>query len=194
MPPPVRPSNAGRTLAGRLTRKVGPLPVWAWAAAILGLALLYLRLRPSAPPAVGEAPTPAPVDGSGGDAGGVTGSAGSFGDAGQSNDLIAQLYGVNAASIDQLTGALLTKQSIDATPPNEGGPPGASAQAGQAAAPSKASPAGTTQTQAGVLHWDGRSFRTKTAFNAWLKARGLNAQGYLANKPGAKAIYSTLPA
>lgn len=205
MPPPApKPKSAGG-IGGRLTRKVGPLPVWAWAAAILAAYLLYSRLSSGGPPAASEPPAPAPSDGTGNDAGpgilpSVGGSSGSFGDPGQSNDLLAQLYGVNAASIDSLTSALLTKQSIEAANPNEGGPPGASSQATAMAptpapvAASKASPPGTSQPQAGVLYWDGKAFATKTAFNAWLKARGFNAQKYLANKPQAKAIYSALPA
>lgn len=196
MPAPARPNNSGRTLAGRLTRKVGPLPVWAWAALILGLALLYLRLRP-VDSAAADTPSPAAAEGTGGAAGSVS-PAGPYGDAQQSNDLLSQLYGTNAATIDTLTNTLLTQASLKT---DAGAPQGAVSTAGPASSPTvsqprppatAASPRGTTQTQSKVLNWDGKAFTTKAGFNAWAKARGYNVNTYLSNKPQAKAIYATL--
>lgn len=204
MPPPApSPPKSGGGLAARLTNKVGPLPVWAWAALILGLILLYMRLRPSTPPAASEQPPAGPETGQ---AGGVSGGGASGGYAGESNDLLLELHGRNAATIDSLTSAILTQRSIDATAPAatpgtvatvaSGAAPSSVQATGPAAAPAPppvTAPPGTTQRQANVLVWDGQSFTTKAGFNAWLKARGFNANQYLANKPQAKAIYSTLP-
>lgn len=55
----------GASLERRLTAKVGPLPVWAWAAVILGGALLYLKLNPGATQAQAEGTTVANGDSSG---------------------------------------------------------------------------------------------------------------------------------
>lgn len=204
------PPAPAKGLAGRFTRKVGPLPVWAWAALILGAFLLYSRMSGSSPAGADETPKPEPVDGTeGGGAGPVAGGS-SPPTPGQSNDLLAELYGVNAGTIDSLTAALLTQRSLDATAPQPtpgtvGGtnlPQGATDQEGPAsspiypngpgAAPAKAAPRGTSQRQSNVLVWDNQRFTTKAGFDAWLKARGLSARSYLANRPQAKAIYSTL--
>lgn len=198
-PKPPAPGGGGG-LVGRFTRKVGPLPVWAWAAAILGLILLYMRFGgASGPPAAEEVAPPGPVDGADGGGSGTV-SGGGSGDAGSSNDLLAQLYGINAGTIDSLTAALLTQRSLDETAPTPtpgtvGGTnmaPSATHPNGPAAAPVASAPPGTTQRQANVLVWDGQRFTTKAGFNAWAKARGFNVQQYLSNRPQAKAIYSTL--
>lgn len=45
-PAPAKPKGRGGPL-GVLTQKAGPLPVWAWAALLLGAFFLYRRLNPS---------------------------------------------------------------------------------------------------------------------------------------------------
>lgn len=188
------PTSKTAGLAGRLTRKVGPLPVWGWAAAILGAYLLYTRLHPSADTGAAE-PLPAtPADSNAGPVGVGSNGAGSNG-AGVDNDLIGQLYQTNAATIDQLTAALLTQQSYQAA---AGEAPGAVAQAGAAStATSSAAAQGAasghqTQTQSGRLLWDGKVFTTQAGFQAWAKAHGTSPSAIFRNHPQAKAIYSTL--
>lgn len=199
--------NSGRTLQGRLTRKVGPLPVWAWAAVILGAYLIYSRLQ-GAKAAVATGSTAVPVTDS---TAGTVGSAAQAPASGAgtaadnlSGDLLAQLYGVNAGTIDSLTTQLLTSQSAvpasEGTVPTVGNgiAPGSISSAGAASAPAavpaqaKAAAGHQTQSLAGRLVWDGLTFTTKTSFNAWARAHGTSPAAIFSKHPQAKALYSTL--
>ena len=107
---------AKRSLETRLTTKLGPLPVWAWAAVILGLYYAYTKLGKSSPAAAPvSAPTttdpnqtPVSADTS------VPASSGGGGSPSSNlNDtLLSQLSGFQS-SIDQLTAAVQTTAAFD---------------------------------------------------------------------------------
>ena len=106
-PSPSPKGSPGRSLGARLGRKVGPLPVWLWAAAILGAYLLYTRLHPSTAttPATASA---APGNTTGADTSGGVGSVGTdlsavtaqLGSLGASVDANAAQVGTLGASVD----------------------------------------------------------------------------------------------
>lgn len=195
MPPPPAPSpppSGGGGIAARFTRKVGPLPVWGWAALILGAYLLYARLHPADTAAAEPVQQAGPASDEGAQvpASGTTGQL-----AGPSEDLIAQIYGDNAATIDTLTNALLTQESLRLS---SGVAPGSVSSSGEAAAPAAPATAATaavahqSQPQAGLLRWDGQVFATQAGFRAWAKAHGTSPERIFRTHPRAKAIFSTL--
>lgn len=201
------PAAANRGVAARLTAKVGPLPVWAWAAVILGAFLLYTRTA-------GKASSAAATD-----ATGVTSNDGTTSDGAQvpasgagtpADNVSSQLIeGLNAntAALDQVTSQLL---SMPTPYSNVGdgpliGAPDTSQQpttpAGPAAQPTATQPATAgqvggnvhaTQTAAGVLHWGGLTFTTKAAFDQWARSHGTTTAKELSNHPQAASIYGTL--
>lgn len=186
------------SFAARLTRKVGPLPVWAWAAIILGAYFLYTRLHSSSATSSSTPATPT-TDTTGSDTGAV-GSSSAPDTSGLSGAL-----DTNTATLDQLTQQLLTMPSygtlgdvtgLGAEVPSDlgnGSGPAANPTAPTTAAVATAKPAAhPTQNTAGVLKWGGLTFTTKAAFNSWAKAHGTTATKELSNHPQARAIYSTL--
>lgn len=186
-------------LAGRLTAKVGPLPVWAWAAVILGAYLLYTRLHPAAVTSPGD--TTATPDTSG-DSGAQSPSSGMGGTADNMNQALFDSLSANTSSLDALTSQLLSQPSPYSNygdAPALGTPAGDTSQGtGPASQPTPAptaaaAPAGhLTQTAAGKLSWGGLTFTSKAAFDSWAKAHGSSTTAELRNHPQARAIYSTL--
>lgn len=205
MAPPNAP--AGASFTDRLTHKVGPLPVWAWAAVILVVGyLIYRRSGGGAQAQTTAAPVSSGTSGS--DTGAVSGGGGSGTPSSNlTPDLFGQLYDTNAGTIDSLTNAIVNKSALAASSLDAGGPQGAVSQAGTASAPTVNSPAGTatppavkvggsvaheTQTAAGSLAWGGKTFTTKAGFDAWTSAHGTTTKAELANHPQARQIYGTL--
>lgn len=92
-----RNAPSKRSLQARLTGKVGPLPVWAWAALILGAYLLYTHLHPST---VATSADATPV-GTGDDSAAQQPGGGAGNAAGNLNDALLAAAGVTAA--DPLT-------------------------------------------------------------------------------------------
>lgn len=198
---------SNRGLEARLTRKVGPLPVWAWAASIIAAYLLYTKLRPASSQTGTFADTPAnPADTTAGD-----GSPPASGQGGAvdnlSQGLLDQL-GANTASIDALTSQILQGgfgyaggdafgDPAAAMPP--GAPPGSVSQAGPASSPSQpnvttgavAAPH-QTQTTAGVLSWGGINFTSRGAFDRWASQHGTSSAKIFKTHPQAKQLYGTL--
>lgn len=210
--PVAKPKGSpGRSLGARLGRKVGPLPVWAWAAVILGAYLLYSRLHPGAATSGGTTALTASTDpGSttGGDTSGGVGSAGTDLSAitaqlganqdaqNQAQDAQSQALGALGSSVDALTWQIM-RTTPDPAGAN-GAPPGAGSSSGAASTPTPppaqaAAAAGhLTQTTAGSLQWGGLTFTTKAAFNSWAKSHRTSATKEFAAHPQAKALYSTL--
>lgn len=205
-----------RGLVNRLTAKVGPLPVWAWAAAILAAYFLYSRMRPPAATTTGDTASASTPDGSTGSAQVPASGQGSPAD-NLSSGLLSQL-GANTAAIDALTSQILSQPTPYS---NFGDAPAAGTPAsdlgygsGPAAVPTTPSPndnrvspsghtptptavgaspgRGATQTTAGVLKWGGLTFTTKAAFDSWARSHGTTTNAELSNHPQARAIYSTL--
>lgn len=205
MAPPPKPPKSKAGLGQRLTAKVGPLPVWGWAVAILGAYLLYTRLHPAAAAATSSTNSTATPDTSGDSASQVP-SSGQGNAADNMNGLLLDQLSANTSSLDALTSQLLQGGGSYAygDAPPAGTAPGAIAQDGPASAPTIApgranaptaiggSAAHATQTQAGSLNWGGQTFTTKTAFDSWAKAHGSSTSAELKKHPQAKAIYSTL--
>lgn len=197
---PPKPPKSKAGFANRLTAKVGPLPVWGWAAAILGAYLLYTRLRPASA-AVPATDTTATPDTSG-DTGSQVPASGQGSAADNLNGTLLDQLGANTSSIDALTSQLLQGGGSysygDA--PAAGTPQGAVAQDGPASSPTVATHpvavggnvSHATQTQSGSLSWGGQTFTSKVAFDAWAKAHGSSTNAELKQHPQAKAIYSTL--
>jgi hypothetical protein len=209
---PVRTPKSKRGLVNRLTAKVGPLPVWVWAAVILGAYLLYSRLGAQ------STATTSPDAASASTPDGTTGAAQvpASGQGGAADNLSSSLLdsiGADTASIDALTSQILsmpTPYSNFGDGPAAGTPAGdlgygvgpaaqpTVTQAAPAPGPTGAAiPANTgaghlTQTAAGVLKWGGVNFTTKDQFNSWAAAHGTTATRELSNHPQARAIYSTL--
>lgn len=115
------PSKSRRSLETRLTAKVGPLPVWAWAALILGAALLYLHLNPSSAAAADATPVSADTGSAAQQPAGGGGNA-----AGNLNDGL-----LDAAGVDTTDPLTFQVQQTDAS----------SGQSPQALAPAVGSPA-----------------------------------------------------
>ena len=172
-PSPSPKGSPGRSLGARLGRKVGPLPVWLWAAAILGAYLLYTRLHPSTAttPATASA---APGNTTGADTSGGVGSVGTdlsavtaqLGSLGASVDANAAQVGTLGSSIDANTGQVgalgssvdaLTYQIMTTQPPSagsNGAPPGAGASSGSTggAGPAAVSTPAPAQAAAAAGH------------------------------------------
>lgn len=202
MAPPPKPPKSKAGLGQRLTAKVGPLPVWGWAVAILGAYLLYTRLHPAAAAATSSTNSTATPDTSGDSASQVP-SSGQGSAADNMNGLLLDQLSANTSSLDALTSQLLQGGGSYAygDAPPAGTAPGAIAQDGPAFRPAEPShPAAVgappaqhqTQTQTGSLNWGGQTFTTKTAFDSWAKAHGSSTSAELKRHPQAKAIYSTL--
>lgn len=205
MAPPNVPSSGG-SIGERLTRKVGPLPVFVWAALILAAGYLFYR-RSGGSSSQTTAGAPVSAGTSGSDTGAVSGSGGSGSPASNlTPDLIGQLYDVNASTIDSLTNAILSQSALAASDTAAGGPPGAVAQ-GPASAPTVNTSSGAatppavkvggsaahaTQTAPGSLSWGGQTFTTKAAFDAWARAHGSTTARELSNHPQARQVYGTL--
>lgn len=210
-------SPSKRSLEARLTRKLGPLPIWAWAAVILVAYLLYSRIA-------GARATPTPDttavtagDGSGGSAQVPSSGQGSAAD-NLSQSMIDQL-GANQSSIDALTQAVLSSGygSGDGLGGSGypgsydmplGGPPGAISQQGAAASPTtvakaaaaagghaaaaSSQPAHPTQTAQGKLVWGGVTFTSRSAFDNWAKQHGTTSTAIFKQHPAAHSLYGTL--
>jgi hypothetical protein len=202
--PQPKPKPSKRGLGSRLSAKVGPLPVWAWAAVILGAYLLYTRLHP----ATATSDTTATPDTSG-DSGAQSPSSGMGGSGDNMSQALFDSLSANTSSVDALTSQLLsqpTPYSEFGDSPLAGYPTGDTSQgsgpasqpttqptpATPAAAPAAAPAGHPTQTTAGKLSWGGLTFTTKAAFDNWARTHGTTTAKELSNHPQAKAIYSTL--
>lgn len=199
-PSPPRKPGGGRGIGARLTAKVGPLPVWAWAAAILAAYLLYTRMTSSgavAPSTAGgtadTTSTDANTGGSVTDGGGGFDTSGLEASIGANTDQVAAL----GSQFDAL--AFQIQNTPPPDPGSTGAPPGSTSQTGPASTPTPTptptSPAATghlTQSSAGVLQWGGVTFTTKAAFNRWAQQHGTTPTKEFATHPQAKAVYSTL--
>lgn len=200
MAPQPKPSKSG--LGSRLQAKVGPLPVWAWAAVILGAYLLYSRLHTNTSSTSNSTATPDTSGSSGAD----TVSSGQGSSADNMSQAMFDSLSANTSSLDALTSQLLSTpigSGFGPTDPMPGDNAGGTASQPAATAPptsSATAPAATgappaahpTQTAAGKLSWGGLTFTTKSAFDSWAKAHGSSTTAELRNHPQARAIYSTL--
>jgi len=185
-----------RGLQRRLTAKVGPLPVWGWAAAILAAYFLYSRMRPPAATTSNDVASASTPDGSTGSAQVPASGQGSPAD-NMNGDLLGQL-GANTAAIDALTSQILSASPF----PYEYGDAPAAGSGSVAAQPTVqtastpqqvgANAGHATQTAAGTLQWGGLTFTTKAAFDRWAKAHGTTAAAEFKTHPQARAIYGTL--
>lgn len=195
-------------MKARLTRKLGPLPVWAWAALVLGAYLAYTRFRPSTAldantSSAGETPvSPDPA------ASTDSGSGAQLPASGMGNpaDQLAPVLPDYSSQFDALNGQLQQLPTFADLGPiydklnSLGAPPGQESQDGPASSPSSvqtgqaASRAAhlTQQPGAGKLNWGGRTFTTQAGFDAWARAHGVSTAQALNNYPQARAIYSTL--
>lgn len=189
-----------------MTAKVGPLPVWAWAAVILGAYLLYTRLHPSAKTSTADATATPDTSGNSAADSTVSGQGGSGDNMSQG---MFDALSANTSSLDALTSQILSTPvgsgfgPTDPVPGDTGagttGPAAASTSNAPASSPA-AAPAATgaapaahpTQTAAGRLSWGGLTFTSKAAFDNWARAHGSSTTAELRNHPQAKAIYSTL--
>lgn len=150
---------ANRSLEARLTHKVGPLPVWAWAASIIGLYLIYTRLHKGA-----TTPVPVTKNTSGTDSGAQAPASGQGNPADNMNgDQLDLLLANQKSSYDSLLTALQT-MSVGgasgfgpgygtATPVaarSNNAPPSAASPFGVASAPAIAAPDPTAQGAPGT--------------------------------------------
>lgn len=206
MAPPKPAPRSGKGLASRLQAKIGPLPVWAWAAVILGAYLLYSRMRPPAATTSPDTSTASTTDGTTGASQVPASGQGTAADnmSGQLFDML----GANTSAIDGLTASILSQPvpfsdfgdapaaGTGSAPVGDTNPPAAQPTV---AAPTTTTPqqlganAGhATQTQAGSLKWGGLTFTTKRAFDQWAKSHGTTTARELNNHPQARGIYSSL--
>lgn len=120
------------------TRKLGPLPTWAWALALIGSLLVYRHVRASREQTIGgqfslpavRAATPvnpAPAEGASGGGGPAMPELPS--------DLLAQFFAHQTATIDALTAALTSTPAGQAAPLDSGGAPSSTALDGPASGP-----------------------------------------------------------
>jgi hypothetical protein len=199
---------ASPSLGARLQRKVGPLPVWGWAAVILGAFLAYTRLSKSSSAASTDSTGVTSNDGTTGSDAQQPASGGGTAADNLSGDLLAGLD-ANTSAIDSLTSQILsmpTPYSNVGDGPLAGAPAADPAQSGgdtsaPASQPTASQPATSaqvggnvheTQTAAGVLHWGGVTFTDKASFDRWARAHGTTTAKELSSHPQARSIYSTL--
>lgn len=125
-----------------LTRKLGPLPAWAWLLIVVGGFLAYRRLHGGQ---ANDVSAPTFSGGAVGPAG--TGSSVVSGDESGGGGLssLEQALEAQQATIDQLTGRLTQTPAEVAAPTSQGAPQGAAAQSGPASSPAPApAPAAAT--------------------------------------------------
>lgn len=105
-----------RSLGARLTGKVGPLPVWAWAALILGAYLLYSHFHQTAaaPAATDTTSDTSMTDPNATPVGSDTGNPPASGQGGVADNMTGDPL---STSIDALTAAIQSSQAF-----NEGAP------------------------------------------------------------------------
>jgi hypothetical protein len=191
-----------------MTAKVGPLPVWGWAVAIIGAYLLYTRLHPAPAATPSTTDTTATPDTSG-DSGSQIPASGAGSAADNFSGALLDQLGANTSAIDALTSQILS-QPVPGGDANGSPLPGAPVDTGGAAAPAAqpsatappptphpvatGAPIGqhTTQTAAGQLQWGGLTFTTKAAFDSWAKSHGSSTAAELKQHPQARQIYGTL--
>jgi hypothetical protein len=106
-PSPSPKPKSGGGLGKRLTRKVGPLPVWAWAAVILGAYLLWSRRSGGAATADTTAPTPTATS-AGSDSLAQVPASGQGSSADNLNGVLLDQLSANTSSLDALTSQLLS--------------------------------------------------------------------------------------
>ncbi len=139
------PTSKGAGLSARLTRKVGPLPVWAWAVVILAGGYLVYKLRkPSAAAASQSTAVPVTPDVTGSPTAGSVGSGGATDTGGLSSaplDLSPLTQGFQGIGdqLSQLEQQLQAQSALLASGYGQGGPPGSTDQ-GVAAAPASSTP------------------------------------------------------
>lgn len=212
MPPAKTARKSTRGFVNRLTAKVGPLPVWAWAAVILGAYFLYSRMRPPAATTTADVSSASTPDATTGAA--QVPASGQGAPVDNLSQPLLDSLGANTAAIDALTSQVLSQPTpysnfgdgpmagISASDFAYGMGPAAAPTVSQPApapspVPAQTMPANTgaghqTQTAAGVLKWGGVTFTTKAQFDSWARAHGSSASRELSQHPQAKAIYSTL--
>lgn len=192
--------SSARSLGARLQAKVGPLPVWAWAAVILGIVLVYMRTH-----STGSTPATPTATTSGVDSGAQVPVSGAGGPGDNlPADLVDQLN-ANTSALDALTFQILSQPTpYGQHDPLTGAPASdTSAGIGPASTPTPQAPAHPasvgappaahpTQTASGVLKWGGLSFTTKAAFDSWARSHGSSTAAELQGHPQARGIYSTL--
>lgn len=136
MAPPAKPKSGG--FAARMTRKVGPLPVWAWAALILAAGyLIYRRRGTSSSSASQTTAVPVTPDVTGSNTGAL-GSSGSDTGGGSQIPAPVDLSGITG-ELDTLAQQLAAQSAGQASSYQQGGPPGSTDQ-GSAAAPASSTP------------------------------------------------------
>lgn len=144
-----QPAPSKRGLGQRLTAKAGPLPVWAWAAVILGAYLLYTHLHPATAATTTGATTDTTADTSdqtpvsAGDTGNPPASGGGDPGSNVNDTLLSQLSGFQS-SIDALTGAVQSSQAFGA----DGGGSGSADYSGTGSISLPLIPAGTVAVPA----------------------------------------------
>jgi hypothetical protein len=152
-PPPSPGKAAPKGMAGRLTAKVGPLPVWAWAAVALVVGY-YVYKRSSSSSASTTTPattdtsttTPSTTDTSGTP---TTDTTDTTTDSGLST-LDSSLLALLGQESDSLASAITATSANKASGPASGGPPSSSSPNGPAASPS---PTGDQKSPSGVSPW-----------------------------------------
>lgn len=209
MAPAASPPKSRKGLQARLTAKVGPLPVWLWAVAILGAYLLYAHLHPSSG-------SPAPDSSTAVSAGDSTTGGAQVPSSGQGTPAdnlssgLLDAIGANTSAADALTSQILNYAPLPDPAVGSGDlfglgdytqsqQPSSAPGPGPAASPTP--PASTvaavaqphqTQTSAGILSWDGLQFTSRSAFDRWASAHGTSSAAIFRTHPAAKNLYGTL--
>lgn len=106
------PSTKKRSLGARLTGKVGPLPVWAWAAVILGAYLLYSHFHPSTAAASSTTDSTSDTSSTDSNATPVGSSSGNPPASGQGSTVDNMTGDPLSTSIDALTQAVQQEQAF----------------------------------------------------------------------------------
>lgn len=125
-------------ISATVTRKLGPLPAWAWLLVLAGGFLAYRHVRANREQSLGgqfslpavRAATPSAPSGDESASGGGGPALPEL-----PSDLLAQFLSHQTATIDNLTAALIGTPAAAAAPVEGGAPPGASSQEGPAAEP-----------------------------------------------------------
>jgi hypothetical protein len=168
-----------------LKQKKGPFPLWVWAiitTLVLYLIYRWMKNRGGISSAQNTAPISSqstPTD---------LGSPGSAGDSSSGNPLTtvgASDPGLIAGDGSSISDGIIPP--LDPTPPDTGPPPDPTAP------PVAVAPTITLAPQSS-LNWGGQNFKTKAAFNSWLKVRGQSAIGWMTLHPAGAITYLSLPA
>lgn len=178
-------AGKGGGVKAALTRKIGPLPAWAWLAGLALVALWWRRSHSSAATSSsGQSDTAGVTGGGTGGGGSPSGGGGDSGSSGGDTGATTPTTGASVTDVSSnvpaalpfsLRSAILPRGTSQ--PLNAGADPFSRMVGGRLVQP---------------LQWDGQTFYSQASFEQWAKSHGTSAQAILSKHPSASNIFGQL--